>query len=80
MPLTRPPSGKRGPQNLRIATCQNTLDYTDEQREWLKAMMGLAKRLRRRPTMPEVLREAIRLGYRKGEAAVRRDTNGGPRP
>lgn len=42
-------------------------DYTDEQREFLVAMDRLRIRLGHLPSPREVLREAIRLGYRKTE-------------
>lgn len=42
-------------------------DYSDEEREWLVAMDRLKRRLGRHPAYPEVLAEAIRLGYRRVE-------------
>jgi len=39
-------------------------DYTDEQREWLKAMDALHQRVKF-PTYCQILEEAHRLGYRK---------------
>ncbi len=47
------------------STPGNEYVHTEEQAEWLKAMDRLRRRLGRRPTWDEVLREAVRIGYCK---------------
>jgi hypothetical protein len=40
-------------------------NYDDEQLEFMLAMTKLKRILKRQPTASEILKEAIRLGYRK---------------
>ncbi len=47
------------------STAGNEYIHTEEQAEWLKAMDRLRRKLSRRPTWAEVLREAVQLGYCK---------------
>lgn len=41
--------------------------YTDEQAAWLRAVAAFHARHRRYPTMPEALRMAKAMGYRRGD-------------
>lgn len=43
-------------------------DYTDEQRQWLKAIDRLMTKLGRQPTLIEAFRLAKQLGYRRDKS------------